>query len=295
LEIAHSLTTDSCIQAIRRFVARRGCPRRIYSDNGTNFVGAKNELEKFILELNQDDLIGECSTRGIYWYFNPPAAPHMGKSWERLVRTVKIALYSTLKEEAPRDEQLLTLMIEAENVVNSHPLTHVSINPEDEEALTPNHFLIGRSSNMQSMGGIGNESKNPRELWKNMRALAHQFRERWVKEYLPTLLRRTKWHQPCEPLQTGDIVLIIDPSRHRSTWLKGIVTKVFPGKDGQVRVADVKTAKGTYTRPAAKIAKLDIIKESSCNPEKSQSEKVLQKTNTEATGSKPEELKEEKI
>lgn len=76
----------------------------------------------------------------------------MRGSWERLVRSIKTALKATLKERAPKEEVLLTMLVEAEHVVNSRPLTHVSMNHKDAEALTPNHFLLGSSSGVTIPG-----------------------------------------------------------------------------------------------------------------------------------------------
>jgi len=224
LEVAHSLSTDSCLLAIRKFICRRGCPEHIYSDNGTNFVGVDNELKK----LNQDTMTGDCTSKGITWHFNPPAAPHMGGSWERLVRSVKVALYAALKQKNPKDEILQTLMVEAEHVVNCHPLTHVSLDPDDEEALTPNHFLMGRSSNVQPLAVSAGTDANPREMWKQSEKLADKFWHRWSKEYLPTLLKRTKWHRPSKPVKEGDVVIIMCDNEPRGLWPMGIVKKSIP-------------------------------------------------------------------
>ncbi|XP_037297042.1 uncharacterized protein LOC119190090 [Manduca sexta] len=139
LEIVHSLSTDSAIMALRRMIARRGCPAEIWSDNATNFHGAEKELRHML----QDGAKREASRRAIRWRFIPPGAPFMGGAWERLVRSVKTALTVVLREKHPREETLSTLLAEVENTVNSRPLTHVSVSPEDPEALTPNHFLLG--------------------------------------------------------------------------------------------------------------------------------------------------------
>ena len=77
LEVAHSLSTDSFIMCLRRFIARRRKPTAIYSDNGTNFVGANRELQECPAEWNQDRIASTLSQEGIQWVFNPPAAPHM--------------------------------------------------------------------------------------------------------------------------------------------------------------------------------------------------------------------------
>ena len=123
LELASSLTTDSCILAIRRFISRRGHPRKMLSDNGTNLRGSDKALKAALRELSQDDFIAELTPKAIEWHFNPPSAPHMGGAWQMLVRSVKIALKESLKEQNPTEETLLTVLTEAEALLNSRPLT----------------------------------------------------------------------------------------------------------------------------------------------------------------------------
>jgi len=244
--------------AIRRFISRRGNPKDIFSDNGTNFVGANNEIKRGLSDLDQDKLSNEMANRGINWHFITPAAPHMGGAWERKVKSFKVAMAATLKERAPREEVLLTLMAEAENTVNGHPLTHVPCDPEDLEALTPNHFLIGRSNNLLSWRKEDDSEKCIRRLWEQAQQLADLFWRRWVREYLPTLTRRDKWFREQKPIQVGDVVILADNTQPRNCWPKGRIIEVYPGKDGQVRTVLVKTASGTYKRPAVKICVLDV-------------------------------------
>ncbi|UYV70009.1 hypothetical protein LAZ67_7001455 [Cordylochernes scorpioides] len=116
LEVAHSLTTDSCIMAIRRMICRRGLPLEIFSDNGTNLRGADKELQQALDDYDQEALTENMNSKGIKWNFIPPSAPHMGGSWERLVRSVKTAISVILRSRFPKDEELLTLMLEAEAV-----------------------------------------------------------------------------------------------------------------------------------------------------------------------------------
>ncbi|XP_055918431.1 uncharacterized protein LOC129950523 [Eupeodes corollae] len=253
LEIATNLSTDAFIMALRRFVSRRGCPREVFSDNGTNFRGADKELRVSLCKLNQDKIKTFMTTHHIKWNFIPPASPHMGGCWERLVRSVKTTLKIILKEYFPTDELLYTLMTEIEGIINSRPLVDVPTDPDEPEALTPNHFLLGRSSASAPIGVFDKNDLLLRKHWRASQHLADSFWRRWRQEYLPTLNRRTKWLQKGEGVKVGDMVFIVDSNSVRGSWPKGVVTQVFPGEDGVVRVVEVRTASGTYRRPIAKL------------------------------------------
>jgi transposase InsO family protein len=259
VEVAHSLDTDSAIMAIRRFISRRGSPTKLYSDNGTNFHGAERELRESLADLDQTKIHDVMTAKGIEWHFIPPGSPHMGGAWERMVQSVKKALYAVLKEKAPRDEVLYTLIVEAEHIVNSRPLTFVSSDPDDPEAITPNHFLIGRSSNNQSPGVLDEADLCLRRQWRISQRLTDHFWKRWIREYVPTLIKRAKWHGKATTIKVGEVVLLADDDGPRNSWPLGRIIATYPGKDGQVRVVDVKTAKGTYRRPVIKIIPLNIL------------------------------------
>ena len=111
MEMAHSLDTDSCIQALRRFISRRGQVTRIRSDNGTNPVGAKRELQDAISNWNLEKIQNTMLQKGIQWTFNPPAASHPGGVWERLIRMVRQTLNSIAHEQPLDDKDLQTLLI----------------------------------------------------------------------------------------------------------------------------------------------------------------------------------------
>ena len=254
LELASSLSTDSAIMAIRRFAARRGNPIAIYCDNGTNFRGADSELRKALKEWDQSKITSYLTNKGIEWHFNPPAAPHMGGCWERMVRSVKIALKAVLNQKNPPEETLLTVMVEAEGIVNSRPLTFVSSDSDDDEGLTPNHFLLGTSGLNPPLGEFTERDMSLRKQWRIAQRLTDCFWKRWVKEYRPVLVKRNKWHHSQNsPISLGSLVLLVDENMPRGVWLKGIVTRIFPGKDGTIRVVNVKTKLGEFRRPVAKL------------------------------------------
>ena len=143
LEIVPSLDTSCCVMGIERFIARRGTPSTIWSDNGTNFVSAEKELLSCIKSWN-------CMAPTIFahkdvaWKFNPPGALHHGGSWERLVRSVKRVLYDILGSRRVTEDVLGTTLCSVEQALNSRPITPVSTDSRELEALTPNHFLLGQ-------------------------------------------------------------------------------------------------------------------------------------------------------
>ena len=260
IEVASSLDTSSAIDAIRRFVSRRGAVKTMYSDNGTNLVGACGELKQALQEWSQDQIRNFCCNRGIQWNFNPPAASHFGGVWERQIRTIRKILHAILHEQylktAHSDEQLHTLMCEIEAVINSRPLTRASDDPSDLDVLTPNHLLQAKMTTSPPPGRFSEKDVYSKKRWRQMQFLADTFWRRWVREYLPALQQRQKWTQPNRSLQVGDIVLIADKDAPRCSWQMGRVEDVYPGKDGLVRSARIKTKSATLTRPVTKLCSL---------------------------------------
>ncbi|XP_058127719.1 uncharacterized protein LOC131291224 [Anopheles ziemanni] len=255
LEVAHSLTTSSCILAIQRFIALRGKPVEIISDCGTNFVGASHELCEAWKEVNERQLAEEFTSSSFIWKFNPPGAPHFGGCWERLIKSVKKVLGEIKLPRLPTDEVLLSTFGEVQTIVNSRPLTHVPLNDEFEP---PNHFLVGTANGEPLRAGLNVIATMLKMSWKASQVLANIFWKKWIKEYLPTLTRRTNWFAPVRPIEVGDIVLIVDGDLPRNTWPMGRVVKVVKASDGQVQRATVKTANGFLERPATKLAVLDV-------------------------------------
>ena len=146
LEVAQSMDTDSFLNSLRRFIARRGIPEVMRSDNGSNFVGGSKELQEAISDWNESQIHEFLLQRSIKWLFNPPSGSHFGGVWERCIRTVRKILVALMKEQPLDDEGLTTLMCEVESIVNGRPITKSSDDPSDSEALTPSHLLLQTSS-----------------------------------------------------------------------------------------------------------------------------------------------------
>ena len=257
LEVVESCETDSFINALRRFTNRRGCPTDMYSDNGSNFKGASAELKEFFSKLDKTAVEKHASDLRINWHWNPPSAPHMGGAWERLVRSSKEVIYGLVKNHVLTDPQLTTLLTEVESVLNSRPLTHLSDDINDLDALTPNHILLGKHRNWHSIADTSETDITSRKKWKQVQGLQATFWSRWMKEYLPTLMKRPCWRDQKPNFREGELVLVQDDELKRRKWPLGRITKVMPGADDVVRVVEVKTKGGTYTRPVAKLCKLE--------------------------------------
>ncbi|XP_052567268.1 uncharacterized protein LOC120425751 [Culex pipiens pallens] len=257
LEVVNSLTTQSCLMAVRRFICKRGAPDEILSDNATCFKGASNEMKKAAQRITTD-----CAEKIISsttaWRFIPPGTPHMGGAWERMVRSVKEAMMVLNDGMKLTDEILATTLAEAEDMINTRPLTYVPQESADLEALTPNHFLRGSVKLADlAVDKDVNPAQALRNIYKRTQHLANQMWGRWSKEYLATINRRTKWFDERRPLKAGDLVFVVD-GRDRKQWTRGIVEEVIPGIDGRIREAKVRTSGGVHRRAVVNLAVMEI-------------------------------------
>ncbi|XP_037825809.1 uncharacterized protein LOC119613826 [Lucilia sericata] len=192
----------------------------------------------------------------IQWHFSPPAAPHFGGIWEAGVKSVKYHLKRTIGEAKLTYEEMSTLLIQIEAVLNSRPLVALNNDePGQFDALTPGHFLIGRPLN--ACAELVEEANiNSLNRWKLIQKLRKDFWVRWKQEYLTTLQQRNKWKFPSENLKEGTVVLIKDENTHPASWPLARITEVHSGKDGKVRVATLKLANSSLKRPISKLCPL---------------------------------------
>ena len=239
LEIATLLTTDSFLNTYRRFVCRRGPIQQLRSDQGTNFVGAKNEMQAALNEMNHEKIQRELLKDNCDWFawkMNVPHASHMGGVWERQIRTVRSVLTGLLQSHGSQldDESLRTLTIEAEAIVNSRPLTTDDLSDSDSlDVLTPNHLLTMKSSViLKPPGNFQRADVYSRKCWRRVQQLTNDFWQRWRKSYLQSLQTRQKWTTPQKNLEEGDIVILKDDSVPRNSWKLARVGATYPDADG---------------------------------------------------------------
>ena len=206
-EVVPKLDTDSFLNAIMRFIARRGKPSTIISDNGTNFVGAEREFAERATAWNKEGIEKHLNQRGIRWKFNPNAAHHFERVWERLLRCFKKAMYAVLGSRSVTEDVPSTTMYIVEQTLNATPLTSVSSDVNDLEVLTPNHFLLGNKNRCLPYLPCAEEFLDNRKLVRQTQAYANLIWDRFRKGYLPTLNNRQKWRSTAnENLKEGDLI-----------------------------------------------------------------------------------------
>ncbi|XP_055622666.1 uncharacterized protein LOC129766188 [Toxorhynchites rutilus septentrionalis] len=255
LEVVHTLSTQACLMAIRRFICRRGSPDEFFSDNETNFRGASKEMSNTVKKINVE-CTESVTSPTIKWHFIPPGTPHMGGAWERMVQSVKEAMEAFNDGRKLTDEILLTTLSEAEDMINTRPLTYSSQESE-LKAITPNHLLRCVVKEADSTIEHVDLAESLRNLHKRSQYLADRMWQRWCKEYLPGINRRTKWYEDQKALKVGDMVFVVD-GEHRKNWVHGVVEEVIEGADGNVRQAMVRTTKGVFRRAVANLAVVEI-------------------------------------
>lgn len=131
LELVSALTTKAFLDTFKRFIARRGKPAAIYSDNATNFVGAAKELRELFQCAVSDTITNFSANERIAWHFIPPRSPHFGGLWEAGVKSTKIHLNRVLGNALLTFENFCTVLTQIEAVLNSRPISPLSDDPND--------------------------------------------------------------------------------------------------------------------------------------------------------------------
>ncbi|GFS79646.1 uncharacterized protein TNCV_4241171 [Trichonephila clavipes] len=258
LEVASDLTTEAFLACLRRFIARRSKPSVIWSDNATNFKGARNILNEWndICKSNRIHLFS--AEEGIEWNFIPPTSPHFGGLWEANIKSVKRILLRVAKSAIMNFEELTTLMAQIEAVLNSRPLSPLSSDPNDLNPLTPGHFLTNCTISSFPEPYTASDSLSYHSRWKLIQSLRDKFWNHWSTEYLTHLQTRAKWIEQNPNLMENQLVLLKDPNTKPLDWPMGRILEVFPGSDGLVRVVNVKTSTGILKRAITKVVPLPI-------------------------------------
>lgn len=255
LEPVSDLTKESFIMTLRRFVARRGLPAEICSDNGRNFVAAAKEISHF-LKNNSQSLSEFATGEGIKFSFIPAYSPHFGGIWEAGVKAAKYHIKRVMGNTHLTFEELCTLFAQVEAVLNSRPLCPMSSSPDDFLSLSPGHFLIGRPLNALPTPALDDCKATHLQRYARLEQIRRDFWNRWRREYISELQLRTKWKSNTTRLNIGDLVLLHEENVPPLSWRLGRVVQLFPGPDGIPRVADVRTSRGHVRRSLIRLCPL---------------------------------------
>ena len=244
IEVLDSLSTDSFLNALQSVVCIRGPIRTVFCDQGTNFVGAHNELTKELQKMNTK-LRQQLLKDRMEFKFNAPSASHAGGVWERQIRTIRAVLAGLMMTYEGRMDTatLRTAFYEAMSTVNSRPLTVDKLNDPEEIVITPNHLLTMKSRQPQPLPGeFEKQDCYGRLMWRKVQSFANMFWDEWRTTYLAEITKRQRWEHPRRNLQVGDLVMLSGENQPRNTWPTAIVEEVLEGTDGYVRRAKVRVA-----------------------------------------------------
>ena len=264
LEVVDNLTTTSFIMYLRRLAASKGMPSIILSDNHKTFIAG----ETFLLNMQQDPSVQEyLAAKHIRWKHQTPRSPWMGGHFERLVRTIKASLATAISRKLLTLEDCTTVVKEAENIVNSRPLTYQSDESRDIP-LTPSQLAWGRDLTlMPPLLQPGDpldedyDAKATRAQYVLLSNALERFRKRWHTEYLLSL--REKHYNKCAEnpthhLSVGKLVMIKHDNVHCIEWPLGVITAIYPDEKGVIRTAEVEECGRRSLRPVSYLVPLEL-------------------------------------
>ncbi|XP_046389409.1 uncharacterized protein LOC124158258 [Ischnura elegans] len=254
LDVITGLSTETFLNSLERFVANYGRPNTVYSDNGTNFIGAKNIFDK----LNMEEVAKISQVKKLQWILNCEAAPWWGGFWERLIRSVKGLMKRMIGKSKLSFDELRTCIASMAATINDRPLTTITEDGNDLVSLSPAMFLRHIMP-----GGFpeGNFANGLEQSYRKMHNLQTQLKDRFRKEYLSLLIQKRK-KVNIRPTAVGDGVLVGCDNKKRFEWPLGKIEELFSGKDGIVRSAKIKIYSGKgiiyINRPLHRLYPLEI-------------------------------------
>ena len=233
-DVANDYSTNAFLQVLRRFSSFRGWPAKVFSDPGTQLVGASNELKNAVAQIDWNVVNESAVENDVEWIFSPADAPWHNGAVEALVKTVKRALDAAIGESILSFSELLTCLYEVSELVNERPIGVHPSNPDNGTYLAPNDLLLGRASAKVPQGPF-KERSSDKHRFDFIQSIVAQFWKRWTREVFPNMVLQKKWHTASRNLQSGDVVLVQDSNALRGKWRLGKVINGIPSEDGKVR------------------------------------------------------------
>ena len=140
------MSADSFIMLLIQLVERRGLPADLHSDDGSNFIYANKELNKWLSNLDQQKINSKLVARRRQRHINPLYASHRGGVWERLMRLMRQLLTVVRMEQILEDGELPSVIVSAERILNNRPIAPVVNSDPEAAALSPSHLLLLRNN-----------------------------------------------------------------------------------------------------------------------------------------------------
>ena len=258
LEVVYSLTTESFLKALQRFIARNTRPGHLYMDNMTTFVKAETEIASWLQNDGRNEFRLRCSKEypDIEFHFIPPGSPNYGGAWESMIKLAKRGLYDVLKPGVITDEELVTAFTIVEGLLNARPLTNVSSDPDDLKILTPAHFLIREP--YKALAPLPKDFKD-KERFHFLQNLMAKMWDRFLKELVPLKHQYGKNVKKVEEVAKGDIVVLLNDLDREQKWPIALVKDVHVSHDGIVRKATLIFNGREYLRSHGQYTKLKFF------------------------------------
>ncbi|XP_055325735.1 uncharacterized protein LOC129579607 [Sitodiplosis mosellana] len=256
LEPVMDLSSEAFLQAFKRFVARRGHPEKAFSDNGTNLVGAERLLGEAIRTWQSSEVQGYAKWNNVTWTFITPGAPHEGGLWEAGVKSMKYHLRRVMGTQRYSYEGMSTLLAGIEACLNSRPICALSDDPNEIEALTPAHFLIGGPLKLPVAEAANKPPTKARRLFEELQTQTQSFWKQWQDDCLHQMMNRPKWKEAQQNMQIGQLVLLKNENMPPTYWPMGRIIEVHEAADGKVRQVKLQMQHGTLERSIRKLCVL---------------------------------------
>ena len=258
LRLCKDLSAEELKRALKEFVARRGTPRVMVSDNGKTFVATSKWLNK--LKKNEE-LANYSATQRILWKFNLSRAPWWGGFFEGLIGIMKRCLAKIVGRSMLEFVELGEVLLDIDCTMNNRPLCYQGEEFENP-VITPNVLNRGKPANM--LGECLESAVEDENLPRRMVFIAkskEQLRKRWLKEYLYALEERNhKQNDRTAAIPAiGKVVLLREDVKDKAQWRLGRVAGSITGKDGTVRGLKIKLGSGyIIERPLQLVCDLEI-------------------------------------
>ena len=259
LDLLPSLETKEFLRSFKRFIAQRGRPKTVYSDNRKSFVGAAKWISKVMSDEKFHDFL---AVQQIKWKFNLSRVPWWGGQFERMVELVKSALNKTVGNSLLTWAELEEILLDVEVALNNRPLSYAD---DDVQLplLTPNSLMFAQPNTLPELQPHHSEDHDLRKRARYLKRCKDALWSRWTSEYLRGLRERHKLKHKNGHVHAarGDVVIIKSEEKNRGQWKLGIIEELITGQDGVVRGAKLRAGKSILERPVQLLYPLELSSE----------------------------------